>query len=207
MWYSIPKMKSNIKDHKQNPKSSNGSNESDFSDKKHGQQIIVPIIEEEYSISKQATSKEAKIEKRWNTKTKTVKVTVSYEEVYINDKKMKSVEKSQILSFLKDKLSSIGRKSDSSDIYMKQSETKKSDAENRGELVPLMSTSSSYTDSSETEKVIPLWAEEIEISKKMVKVAEIVIKKRRVTETKKIYIDIKKEQVTIKYPDGKAEQL
>ena len=201
-------MKSNIEDHKQNSDTSKGSNESDFSDTKHGQQIIVPVLEEEYSISKQTTSKEAKIEKRWNTKTRTVKVTVTYEEVYINDKKMKSVEKSQILSFLKDKLSSIGRKkSDSSDIDVKQSETRKSDAEDRGELVPLMSSSSSYTDSSETEKVIPLWAEEIEVSKKMVKVAEIVIKKRRVTETKKIDIGIKKEQVTISYPDGKAEKL
>ena len=201
-------MKNNIEDHKQNSDTSKGSNESDFSDTKQGQEIIVPVLEEEYSISKQTTSKEAKIEKRWNTKTRTVKVTVTYEEVYINDKKMKSVEKSQILSFLKDKLSSIGRKkSDSSDVDVKQSETRKSDAEDRGELVPLMSSSSSYTDSSETEKVIPLWAEEIEVSKKMVKVAEIVIKKRRVTETKKIDIGIKKEQVTISYPDGKAEKL
>jgi len=201
-------MKSNIEDHKQISDTSKGSNESDFSDTKQGQEIIVPVLEEEYSISKQTTSKEAKIEKRWNTKTRTVKVTVTYEEVYINDKKMKSVEKSQILSFLKDKLSSIGRKkSDSSDVDVKQSETRKSDAEDRGELVPLMSSSSSYTDSSETEKVIPLWAEEIEVSKKMVKVAEIVIKKRRVTETKKIDIGIKKEQVTISYPDGKAEKL
>lgn len=200
-------MESNIEDHKQNSDPSKGSHESDFSDTKQVQQIIVPVLEEEYSISKETTSKEAKIEKKWINKTKTVKVAVSYEEVYINDKKMRSVEEPQILSFLKDKLSSIGRKSDSTDIDVKQSEMKKSDAEDRGELVPLMSSSSSYTDSSETEKVIPLWAEEIEVSKKMVKVAEIVIKKRRVTETKKIDIGIKKEQVTIRYPDGKAEKL
>jgi stress response protein YsnF len=201
-------LESNIEDHKQNSDPSKGSNESDFSDTKQGQPIVVPVLEEEYSISKETTSKEAKIEKRWVTKTKTVKVAVSYEEVYINDKKMRSVEEPQILSFLKDKLSSIRRKSDSTaNIDVKQSEMKKSDAEDRGELVPLMSSSSSYTGSSETEKVIPLMAEEIEVSKKTVKVAEIVIKKRRVTETKKIDIGIKKEQVTIRYPDGKAEKL
>ena len=194
-------MASNIEDHKQNSDPSKGSNNPDFSDT---QQIIIPVLEEEYSISKETTSKEAKIEKRWVTKTRTIKVAVSYEEVYINDKKMKSVEEPQILSFLKDKISSIGRKSDSIDIDVKQSEKKKNDAEDRGEIVPL---NSSNTDSSETEKVIPLWTEEIEVSKKMVKVAEIVIKKRRVTETKKINIDIKKEQVTIKYPDGKTERL
>jgi stress response protein YsnF len=201
-------LESNIEDNKQYSDPSKGSNESDFSDTKQGQPIVVPVLEEEYSISKETTSKEAKIEKRWVTKTKTVKVAVSYEEVYINDKKMRSVEEPQILSFLKDKISSIRRKATSANIDVKQSEMKKSDAEDRGELVPLMSSSSSsYTDSSETEKVIPLWAEEIEVSKKMAKVAEIVIKKRRVTETKKIDIGIKKEQVTIRYPDGKAEKL
>lgn len=195
-------MESNTEEHKQNSDPSKGSNDSDFSDT---HQIIVPVLEEEYSISKETTSKEAKIEKRWITKTKTVKVPISYEEVFINDKKMKSVEEPQILSFLKDKISSIGKKSNSTDTDVEQFEKKKSHAEDRGELVPL--NSSSNTDSSETEKVIPLWAEEIEVSKKMIKVAEIVIKKRRVTETKKIDIDIKKEQVTIKYPDGKTERL
>jgi stress response protein YsnF len=197
-------MESNTEDHKQNSDISNGSNDSDFYDT---QQIIVPVLEEEYSISKETTSKEAKIEKRWVTKTRTIKVAVSYEEVYINDKKMKSVEEPQILSFLKDKISSIGRKSDSTDTDVKQSESKKSYVEDKGELVPLMSSSPSDTDSSETEKVIPLWTEEIEVSKKMVKVAEVVIKKRRVTEKKKIDIGIKKEQVTIKYPDGKIQKL
>jgi stress response protein YsnF len=41
----------------------------------------------------------------------------------------------------------------------------------------------------------------------MVKVAEIVLRKRKVTEKKKIDVDIKKEQVTIKYPDEKTEKL
>ena len=72
-------MESNIEDHKQNSDPSKGSNESEFPDKKQQQPIIVPVLEEEYSISKETTSKEAKLEKRWNTKTKTVKVAVSYD--------------------------------------------------------------------------------------------------------------------------------
>jgi stress response protein YsnF len=71
-------MESNI-DHKQNSDPSKESNESDFPDKKQQQPIIVPVLEEEYSISKETTRKEAKIEKRWNTKTKTVKVAISYD--------------------------------------------------------------------------------------------------------------------------------
>jgi stress response protein YsnF len=41
----------------------------------------------------------------------------------------------------------------------------------------------------------------------MVKVGEIVITKRRVTEKKKIDIDIRGEEVKIKYPDGRSEKL
>ncbi|MFL6508424.1 MAG: hypothetical protein ACJ704_10880 [Nitrososphaeraceae archaeon] len=41
----------------------------------------------------------------------------------------------------------------------------------------------------------------------MVKVAEIVITKRRVIEKKKIDVDIRGEEVTIKYPDGRSEKL
>jgi stress response protein YsnF len=200
---------------------------SDFSEEKEEeeeqvqqqqQQQIVPVLEEDYSISKETTVKEAKIEKRLVTKTKTVKVPVVYEELYINSKKLKSVEESQILSALKDKISSIAS-SGNADTSVEQSIKKKKKIENRGELVPLLSTSSSSADNDEEkgnsetqiekekEKVIPLYEEQFEINKRMVKVAEIVITKRRVTEKKKIDIDIRGEDVTIKYPDGRSEKL
>ncbi|MFL6368218.1 MAG: DUF2382 domain-containing protein, partial [Nitrososphaeraceae archaeon] len=184
------------------------------------QQQIVPVLEEDYSISKQTTIKEAKIEKRLVTKTKTVKVPTSYEELYINGKKLKSVEESQILSALKDKISSIAT-SGNAGTSVEQSVKKKNKIENRGELVPLFSSSSATTAASydydevkgnsetqiEKEKVIPLYEEQFEIIKKMVKVAEIVITKRRVIEKKKIDVDIRGEEVTIKYPDGRSEKL
>jgi stress response protein YsnF len=183
------------------------------------QQQIVPVLEEDYSISKQTTIKEAKIEKRLVTKTKTVKVPTSYEELYINGKKLKSVEESQILSALKDKICSIAT-SGNAGTSVEQSVKKKNKIENRGELVPLFSSSATTAASydydevkgnSETqiekEKVIPLYEEQFEIIKKMVKVAEIVITKRRVIEKKKIDVDIRGEEVTIKYPDGRSEKL
>jgi stress response protein YsnF len=185
------------------------------------QQQIVPVLEEDYSISKQTTVKEAKVEKRLVTKTKTVKLPVAYEELYINGKKLKSVEESQILSALKDKISSIST-SGNADTSVEQSVKKKNKIENRGELVPLFSTTTTASydydevkGNSETqiekekekEKVIPLYEEQLEIIKKMVKVGEIVITKRRVTEKKKIDVDIRGEEVTIKYPDGRSEKL
>ena len=203
------------------------------------QQQIVPVLEEDYSISKQTTVKEAKIEKRLVTKTKTIKIPIVYEELYINGKKLKSVEEPRILSALKDKISSIAASSSvNADTSVEQSVKKKNKIENRGELVSLLSSSSlppapssssaaittaadeekekhEKGDNSkaqieiemEKEKVIPLYEEQFEIIKKMVKVAEIVITKRRVTEKKKVDIDIRGEEVKIKYPDGRSEKL
>jgi stress response protein YsnF len=177
------------------------------------QQQIVPVLEEDYSISKETTIKEAKIEKRLVAKTKTVKVPIVYEELYINGKKLKSVEESQILSVLKDKISSIAH-SVNADTSVEQSVKKKKKIENSGKLVPLLSSSEQEEDDNsevqidkEKEKIISLHEEQFEIIKKMVKVAEIVITKRRVTEKKKIDIDVKGEEVKIKYPDGRSEKL
>src|SRR6188472_4578936 len=88
------------------------------------QQHIVPVLEEDYSISKETSVKEAKIEKRLVTKTKTVKVPIVYEELYINGKKLKSVEESQILSALKDKITSLAGKGNA-DTSAEQSVKKK----------------------------------------------------------------------------------
>ena len=88
--------------------------------------------------------------------------------------------------------------------------------QNRGEPVPLLSSSSSSSSDSgnsetqpesETEKVISLYEEQFEIVKKVVKVAEIAITKRSITETKTIDIDLRGEQVKIKYPDGRSENI
>ena len=171
------------------------------------QEQIVPILEEDYSISKQTSVKEAKIEKRVLTKTKTVKVPISYEELYINGKKLKSVEESQILSALKDKISSVARTDTGADSSVEQSVKKKNKIEDRGEVVPLFSSDDTNSNQSENEKIITLYEEQFEIVKKVAKVAEIVITKRRVREKKKIDIDLRGEQVEIRYPDGRSEKL
>ena len=175
-------------------------------EKQAQQQQIIPILKQDYSISKETSIRKVKIGKRFVTKTKTVRVPVVYEELYINDKKLKSVEESQVFSALKDKISSIASRGNTS---IGQSIDKKKKIENMGELVPLLS--SSDDDNSETqrekERIIPLYEEQLEINKKMVKVAEIVITKRRVIEKKKIDIGIITEEVTVKYPDGRSEKL
>ena len=175
------------------------------------QEQLVQVLEEDFSISKQTSIKEAKIEKRVVTKTKSIKVPITYEELYINGKKLKSAEEPRILSALKDKITSIASRGNS-DTSVDQSILKKNKIENRGELVPLFSSSSddgsSETQSeNEKEKVIPIYEEQFEIVKKVAKVAEFVITKRRITEKKVIDIDLRREEVEIKYPDGRAQKL
>ena len=93
------------------------------------------------------------------------------------------------------------------DTTVEQSVKKKNKIEDRGQAVPLFSPDDTNSNQNEKEKIITLYEEQFEIVKKVAKVAEIVITKRRVTEKKKLDIDIRTEEVTIKYPDGRSEKL
>jgi stress response protein YsnF len=165
----------------------------------------IPVNEERFSISKNTVSEDVKIEKRWISATRKVEIPVPYEEVYVNDKVVKLFDEKDddnILSKLKDKiLDSIDR-----DKNKQQQTTTISQQQNepRGELIPLFDDNDN---NQITEKIIPILGEEIVVSRRTVKIGEIVIKKRRVTDNKKIQIDIKKEKVMLEYPDGTTEQI
>ena len=55
--------------------------------------------------------------------------------------------------------------------------------------------------------MIPLYAEEITISKKMVKVGEILLSKRRVIEEENVNVDTIKERISVEHPDGRKQKL
>ena len=57
------------------------------------------------------------------------------------------------------------------------------------------------------EQVIPIWGEQILIDKKMVKLGEIVIKKSRISEKRNVDVEVRKEKITVKYPDGKKQEI
>jgi stress response protein YsnF len=164
----------------------------------------IPVNEERFSISKDTVSEDVKIEKRWISATRKVEIPVPYEEVYVNDKVVKLFDEKDddnILSKLKDKiLDSIDRDKN------KQQQTISQQQQNEpgGELIPLFDDKDN---NQITEKVIPILGEEIVVSRRTVKIGEIVIKKRRVTDNKKVQIDIKKEKVMLEYPDGTTEQI
>ena len=153
----------------------------------------IPIVEEKFSIGKKTVSEDVKIEKRWVTKTKILKVPITYEEIYLNDKKVKLAEYTDI----KTSTSNDGIPT----MKIINQESKSRQISPRGELVPL------FHESKENQRIIPLWGEQITINKKMVRLEDLVITKRKVSENKKIDIDTKKEKITIRYPDGNTKQL
>jgi stress response protein YsnF len=63
-------------------------------------------------------------------------------------------------------------------------------------MIPLLESN------SETEKVISLYAEQVVVTKRTVKVADLIIRKRKVTDKRKVGIDLITEQLTVQNPTG-----
>jgi stress response protein YsnF len=155
----------------------------------------VPVIGEKFTVSKKPVVSDMVIEKRWVTKNEIIEVPITYEEIYVNGKPM-AADSSGFLSSVK---KALGGSSKSETTTTNYYDSKSKDARSEGEFVPISST--------ETEKVIPLYGEQITISKKMVRLNDVVIKKKRKTETRKMKVDVRKEIVKARHPDGRIEQL
>ena len=190
---------------------------------------IIPVMEENFDLSKKTIVQETKIMKRLTTKTEKIEVPITYEEVYVNDKKLNIYDKEEgegLLSKLKDTVAHSIASTDSNIEYhyhnssldspdlssASKPSVEKSESQNQyhddnynreGELVPLIEGQ----EKNETEKIVPIWGEEIIVSKRKVKLGEIIIRKKRIIENKKIDVDIKKEKVIVEYPHGVKEEL
>ncbi len=183
----------------------------------------IPVIEEDFDLTKKTVIHETTIVKRMASRTEKIEIPIAYEEVYINNKKLKVYEKEEegLLSRIKDTIAHSVSSPDDDYIeyhYPPSSSTEPSkgnskhspnqkyhdlDFSTKGEAVSLIEGQ----EKNETEKIVPIWGEEIIVSKRKVKLGELMIRKRRVTESKKIDIDIKKEKVSVEYPDGFKEEL
>ncbi|MGZ5548788.1 MAG: DUF2382 domain-containing protein [Nitrososphaeraceae archaeon] len=197
-------------------------------EEEEGQQFVIPIIEEKYNLSKKILSEDVKIEKRWIIHDEKIHLPIAYEKVFVDDKELDSYSKEDILTQIKDKIINfqyIGENDDDEnkiekekkeDIKHQQNEKDRRQVRVKEYEIPLFNeektNSTSYTSNNEilndkTQKVIPLYAEQLVITKKKVKIGEILITKKKVIEDKKVNIDIVKERVTIEYPNGNKERL
>ena len=193
------------------------------------QQFVVPIIEERYNLSKKALIEDVKIEKRWVIHDEKIHVPIAYEKIFVDDKELDSYSKEDILTQIKDKIINFQYIGESDEDENKIEKEKKDDIkrqqnekEDRQQVrvkddeIPLFNEEKTNSNSSpsnnevlndKTQKVIPLYAEQLIITKKKVKIGEIIIRKNTVIEDKKVHVDIAKERVTIEYPNGKKERL
>jgi len=189
---------------------------------------ILPLVGEKYSLSKRIVVDEIKIEKRWFTNTKRLQVPVQYEVIYLNDEELESYKTNigGLLSKLKDKIKDNVSEEDRTNVdfknknakveYYSRRKIRKRDEQHQEqqyspksticEQIPLVNNSD-LDETSEIEKVIPIWGEEIVVNKRTVKIGEIVIKKYKVTQNRKVELDITKEKLTIEYPDGRIEKI
>jgi stress response protein YsnF len=152
--------------------------------------LVIPIIEQKSSSETKSYTEEIIIEKRLVERKKNVEVKVAYEEIFVNGKEIGSSisDVGDTFRGIKDKILEI--------VSIEKDREEKELEKMKGDMIPLLENS------SETEKMIPLYAEEVIISKRMVKVADLIIRKRNVTEPRKADIDLITEELTVKNPTG-----
>ena len=196
------------------------------------EEFVIPVVAENYSFSKKILSEEINIEKRWEEKDE-IKIPVRYEKLFVNDKEIDVYSKHGIISQIKEKISDLVQSGDDDDDGMKQKEEDKNQTDNKeienqkrkepqlnGESVPLFDDQQiedsngqlSHGNNKELinnkyQTLIPLYAEEITISKKIIKVGEIVVSKRRVVETENVDVDTIKERINVEHADGRKEKI
>ncbi len=197
------------------------------------EEFVIPVVGEKYSFSKNLLSEDINIEKRWIEKDE-IKIPVRYEKLFVNDKEIDVYSKQGIISQIKEKISDLVQ-SDDEDGEMKENENddkkqkdnkdienqKREEPQLESESVPLFDNqqiensngqlsqdnNNKELTNNKYQTLIPLYAEEITVSKKMVKVGEIVISKRRVVEMENVDVDTIKERINVEHADGRKEKI
>ena len=201
------------------------------------EEFVIPVIAEEYSLSKKNLSEEINIEKRW-VEQEEIKIPVRYEKVFVNDKEIDVYSKQGVISQIKEKISDLVQSNkeenetmneekidtknqkDNKEIEKKKrgEDVEEEELQLKGEIVPLFDNQQNednnihYSNNKELAKkehqtVIPLYAEEITISKKIVQVGEILLSKRRVIEEENVNVDTIKERISLEHPYGRKQKL
>lgn len=187
----------------------------------YGNEIInkIPLIGEKFSITKKTKEGKISIEKRWTESTTKIEIPVSYEEIYVDGKKIESHSKHEVLKMFSKVINKIKRvfsntentkyKENPADTLKVRHYDKDNNILNEKQNneidnpIPL----SNNAKNSKIENVVTIWGEEIVINKRMVKLGEFVVKKYEVTETKQVDVELTSEKLTIHRPDSHKEEI
>ena len=151
--------------------------------------LVIPLIEQKSSSETKPYTEEITIETKKVERKKNIEVKVAYDEIFVNGKEIGS-SIGDTFKEIKDKILEI--------VSFDHDRDEKELEKIKHDMIPLLENS------SETEKVISLYAEQVVISKRTVKVADLIIRKRKVTDKRKMGIDLITEQLTVRNPTGGA---
>ena len=168
-------------------KSATGQGVSRTTSNLDSQPLIIRIIEQKSSSETKTYTEEITIEKRKVERKKNIEVKVAYDEIFVNGKEIGS-SMGDTFREIKDKILEI--------VSFDHDRDEKELEKIKRDMMPLLENS------SEKEKVIPLYAEQIVVSKRTVKIADLIIRKRKMTHTSKVGIDLITEQLTVRNPTG-----
>jgi hypothetical protein len=149
--------------------------------------LVIPIIQQKSTSETKMYTEDITIEKRKVERKKNIEVNMAYDEIFVNGKEIGS-SMGDAFREIKDKILEIV----TFDHHRDEKELEKI----KRDIIPLLENS------SETEKVIPLYAEQVVVTKRTVKIADLIIRKRKVTDTRKVDIDLITEQLTVRNPTG-----
>ena len=151
--------------------------------------LVIHIIQQKSTSETKMHTEDITIEKRKVERKKNIEVKVAYDEIFVNGKEIGS-SIGDTFKEIKDKILEI--------VSFDHDRDEKELEKIKHDMIPLLENS------SETEKVISLYAEQVVISKRTVKVADLIIHKRKVTDKRKVGIDLITEQLTVRNPTGGA---
>ena len=183
----------------------------------------IPLFNEKLDVTKKTEKGNLIIEKKWITVKKKVEIPLKYEEIFINGKVFDSFndkELSVLFSRIKSKISDVFLHERTDLENNKQAESTGGEIEivclepggkdfdkNITSEKPLALTDGTKVDQNNNQQILELWGEEIIINKKMVKLAEIVLKKYQVEEKRKIDVEVSREKLTLKFPGNIKEEI
>ena len=182
----------------------------------------IPLMGEKFSYTKQTKEDKINIEKRWNTTIKKIEIPVSYEEIYIDGKRLESNDENeplQIISKIKNNIKNFFIRSNtqkSNNLHKEQDGVLKikqynvdnkisNEKQNIGNKISLPSYIKNKN--SRIEHTVTIWGDEITINKKKVKLGEFIIKKHEVTELKKVDVELLTDKLTIYHPNSIKEEI
>jgi Domain of unknown function (DUF2382) len=155
-----------------------------------GEPLTLTVLEQKFSTDKKTILETASIEKRWVEGKKFLEVPIKYEQIFVNKEEL---GKGSLVSGLGEAATQI-KHAILKIVPVDLNKKEEAEPDSNSNWVPLLGPDTN------PERTFPLYAEQLVISKKVVKVGDVVIRKRQVTKQEMLDVELVHEEVTIENP-------